>query len=55
MNELNYSPEAKNDLLDIKEYISAEGNDIYINRVLFGRRDYCTILFDSSAQDEAED
>lgn len=101
MNNLNYSPEARNDLVDIKKYIGvelanpvaakntvdkitkrirtlekfaeigtplssvididtdyrflvcgnylafyrAEGNQIYIDRVLYGKRDYISILF----------
>jgi len=31
-----------------------EGNDIYIDRVLYGRRDYMSILFGDLPQDEEE-
>ena len=110
MNKLHYAPEAKNDLADIKEYISGElaspiaakntvsritkrirnlerfsdmgtplssivgidtdyrflvcghylafyrteGNNVYINRVLYGKRDYVAILFGDLPENEPE-
>ena len=53
MNNLHLSAEAQNDLMEIKAYIEEDllnpsaacGNDIYIDRILYARRDYLRILF----------
>ena len=110
MSNIHYSPEAEDDLAEIKKYISeqlvnpvaalntvakitkgirkleqfpelgtkvssitnivsdyrflvcanylafyrTDGNDVFIVRVLYGRRDYISILFDELPQDDAE-
>jgi addiction module RelE/StbE family toxin len=110
MSNIRYTPEAENDLTEIKEYIAGEllnpvaaanmlkkitkrirlleqfpemgtplssiinlvtdyrflvcanylafyhidGSDVFIIRVLYGRRDYITMLFDELPQDETE-
>lgn len=39
MTKLQISPEAKDDLIQIKEYL------VYVSRILYGKRDYMRVLF----------
>jgi len=70
MNELSISPEARKDLEEIKAYITDYrflvcGNylafyrykdaTVYVDRILYGRRDYLKILFPEFVNHDDED
>ena len=47
-NSIHYSAESRRDLDEIWDYIvfyRAVGSDVYIDRILYGRSNYMSVLF----------